>query len=208
MRKKTIFIALASIMLFQAIFLANFRALVFNQGYYEKNFEKTGTYSRIPDANSAASDLIDYFQGKNRVSMIFDERESSHLEDVKSLIQKTNTYLYLLIFSLLIILFASVFLLSKGFHEFILKILFLPAAAVLAVSLILFVAYNFFPQLFEAFHLTFFQPGSYIFPEDSNLIKMFPEEFFMNFTYDIIKNSTITSVIMIAASLFFKKAYS
>ncbi len=203
MNKKTALIAIICILLFQIIFLANYRLLVFNQEYYQENFKKSGTYQMIPNADIAAKDLIGYFQGKNGVSSIFNERESEHMEDVKELIQKANNYLSILLISAFGALAAFLFTLKKGYSRFIFQILFFPAAAVLALSLLLFLAYSLFPQLFEAFHLTFFTPGSYVFPENSTIIKLFPEQFFRNFAYDIIRNSAITSIALLVFSAIF-----
>ena len=218
--KNKLLMVIAALLLAQIIFLANFRILVFNSSYYKHRFAEENTYARVPDADATTKDILDYYhgnyQGKMNViqSSAFNEREIKHLADVKKLVNRTIYYLYFLAAAELLLIIGIMTFSNRNKKEFlnyVLKALLLSSLTVISVSGALFIASNYFPQLFEAFHQLFFEQGTYVFGETDTLIKLFPESFFYRFSYDIILNSAITAaaILLIAttAILALKKKY-
>ncbi len=205
MRTK-IFTIIAAILLIQLIFLASFRTLVFNQAYYKSQLVEVGTYSRIPDADLIIADMIDYLQGDKESLQegIFNERETSHMADVKTLINQVIIYLYILA-AIFITLNVIAFNSAKGkFKTFIINYIFISGLTIIAAGLLLYTLSNWFPSIFESFHLTFFKPGSYMFPETDTLIRLFPEKFFYNFLYTIVSNAMVISAVLLGISILVK----
>ncbi|MBI2134342.1 DUF1461 domain-containing protein [Candidatus Woesearchaeota archaeon] len=200
---KRITIGIVALMIFQIIILASFRILIFNEAYYKEGFAEFGTYERDRNADEKLKDVLSYLEGtKQQISYpAFEEREKSHLQDVKSLIHNAITYLYALIILLAVLIAMAA---RKKSFKPILTGLTIGTAAMLATAIILFLMNGLFPQLFEVFHQAFFPQGNYTFPYDSTLIRLFPEAFFRNFAYDIIKNSSITSALLLTISLGIK----
>ncbi|MBI2142386.1 DUF1461 domain-containing protein [Candidatus Woesearchaeota archaeon] len=198
-------LALAVLAAAQLIFLANFMLLLFNEGYYNREFEKLGTYELFPDADELNKGLLDYYKGeKNSIDgSVFNEREKAHLADVKSVIKKAESYMLSLAIagvSLLLIVSAMVRNKKRALSHAV-KVLLLSSAAVITVSAILFIASSAFPQMFETFHKQFFAPGTYVFEESDALIRLYPRQFFYDFAYTTVLNSAITAAIILAITL-------
>ncbi len=208
---KWLFTVITAVIVFQLIILANFRILVYDMNYYKNQLSAAGTYNKVQigdEADAITSNLIDYFQGKTESvkSKVFNEQEISHLADVKSLINATITYLYLLTMALFAIIGAAITIHirkrnRKALADFIANASAIGSAAVIMTAALLFIAASSFLQLFDAFHTPFFKPGTYTFPETDALIMLYPEQFFYNFTYDIILRSAITAVTLLAIAL-------
>lgn len=189
--------AISAVILFQIIFLANFAFLVYNEGYYKKEFSKVDTYSRVSEADILVEELVGYLKGENELSLRFNEREIAHMYDVKMLINKTLGYFLLLNVSFGLI----VAVLAIGNKlKMVRKIIILSSVAVIAVAALFGLVSSQFPEIFNVFHITFFQPGSYIFPESDMLIRLFPQQFFYDFAFAIVLNSAITAVILLLLS--------
>ncbi|MBI3033797.1 DUF1461 domain-containing protein [Candidatus Woesearchaeota archaeon] len=204
MTSKKLAIAVMAVLLVQAIFLSSFRALVFNAGYYQSKFSDVGTYCRVQDADSVLDDILSYLKGDKPAlqAAYFNQRESSHMSDVKKFIGIAVNYLYLLA-AALALLAALVLRDRKNRRRILLNSLAISSLAVIIISSAMFIASNSFPLLFEKFHLSFFKPGTYLFPDSNMLIRLFPERFFYEFTYDILINSAVAAGIMLILSLFF-----
>lgn len=187
----------------QLIFLANFMLLLFNEGNYHREFAKLGTYEKFPDAAAINSGILDYYKGKKGSveSSVFNEREKTHLADVKSVIKKADSYLRFLAITGIWLLLA-IFAIAGNKKEALnhtAKVLMLSSAAVITVAAALFLASTAFPQMFEAFHQPFFAPGTYIFAESDALIRLYPQQFFYDFAYTAVLNSAITAAIITGA---------
>ena len=68
------------------IYFSSLRILTFNQKYYQYSFEKNDVYSVLPNAEELNREVILFLSNKQEtLPDVFNEREKSHLEDVKGL---------------------------------------------------------------------------------------------------------------------------
>ncbi len=189
----------------QIIFLANFMLLFFNEGHYQKEFAKLGTYEQFPDAAAINSGILDYYKDKKKSveSSLFNEREKTHLADVKSVIKKAGSYMFFLAIAGISLLLTISALAGnkKAALNYAAKVLLISSAAVIIVSAALFIASSAFPQAFEAFHKAFFTSGTYVFAESDTLIRLYPQQFFYDFAYTAVLNSAITAAMILATAL-------
>lgn len=187
MRLNKILIFLLVISLVLSLYLASADYLIFNSGFYKKEFSKNNVYEKINNADDISKSLIGFFRDENKLPDVFDAKEKSHLEDVKDLIKNIQTLFVFLslvnIILLSLLLFYSPKLkdLSKvGIYSGIFGL-------VLPIPFMIFK----FSDLFIMFHLVLFPQGNWQFPINSTLIMLFPGQFF----YDAIINIIITSVV-------------
>jgi hypothetical protein len=191
---KNLFLVLSIISLVLIIFIGSFSALFLNSRYYDALYTKTGTYERIYKdiAINKTEELFLFFEDKSSLdSNFYTENEISHLSDVKILIKKVFIAYYLSLFSLLLSIIIAWKYLKADLSLFISKILFYSGIAIIVMALIiiLFLVSN-FGGLFENFHRLFFK-GNYMFPDSSNMIKLFSEDFFRLFAQKIFLTSLI-----------------
>jgi len=178
------------------VYLANFRFYVFNDDYYKKQFEENNIYAKLPQADLALGNLFLFFNDKQDLDDFFNENEQSHLQDVKVLINKVIIILYLSIF-LEILLIVSLYLVAKKRFKKHLKFVLLYSSGLISLISILFYLFsNNFQFIFIKFHEIFFLEGSWLFPYNSNLIMLFPQQFFYSFFYKIVVNSFIASLLI------------
>lgn len=176
-----------------------FTTKAFSDSFYDRQFEKTGVYSLLGNipADYEIKNMLEYLQGGELDSEGYSQSEQSHLYDVKVVFEKLFvckyifTILALISGSLLFYYFRPVFMLSILWSG-ILLILLLGVAAVLP-----------FDMLFENFHKTFFNPGTYTFDASSSLMKsLLPDELFQNFVIEwsisIIAIGTVLIIISLA----------
>lgn len=106
---------------------------------------------------------------------IFNERELSHMEDVKDVVSGMRIAL---IVSLAILITITIFAVKNGLSELLNKAFFKGGWVVLGliVAIILFVALN-FNSLFTWFHHIFFESGTWQFHLSDTLIRLFPMRF-------------------------------
>ena len=204
------------------IVLANFKFLVFDESYYKGQFNKNKVYSKMPEADLALKDVFLFFKGEESElkSEIFTLNEREHLKDVKTLIKNFFFAFYYSIYIEILLLIALIILILKKNHirpdikhkksktEFlnnILNVIIGASFLVISFSLLLFFISAFFSELFYYFHFFFFPQGNWIFPYDSALISLFPQDFFFDIFYQIFLNSFAVSIVLAIFSIFTKK---
>lgn len=170
------------------VYLTSFKLNAFNEKFYGKEFEKYDVYGKFPehDIDKINSGLLLYLKGRSDSydKELFNQREISHLEDVKILIGKIGIFYYfILIISILLIIF--LFLLDKkGFMRDISIVSFYSGLSIFIFSLVLVILIVFnFDNVFTLFHRMFFVSGSWIFSSSDSLVNIYPSGFF----YDIAK---------------------
>ncbi|MBI3051381.1 DUF1461 domain-containing protein [Candidatus Woesearchaeota archaeon] len=180
------------------IVAASFTSVFLDQGIYRAEFAKTGAYERAPDADSLNSEVLDYLKGNGNIPMDFSEREKSHLADVKQLIR---AFFVSALGAAAVAIAASVTLallrrLLAGF-----------TAATILGSLFILLAMGVlwilpFGWVFDNFHLSLFQPGTYLFEESDLLIKLYPAQFFQDFAMIIaLRTAVLSGVLLVVAVL-------
>jgi len=181
---KKVLIIIITILLTLSTYLAASHTIIFSDNLYEKNINE--------NAQKYTSQLLGYYQGENEIPEIFNEDETSHLEDVKGVIN--NGTKFLIIITLLLI---TLFSFTK--KEEIKKILLYSGILNLALPLpFIFLP---FQSTFLKFHQLFFPQGNFNFPINSTLIQFYPESFFIAATIQIMITIALISIVLIILGL-------
>jgi len=227
--------------------LINFHLIVYNEKLYNEEFAKLNIYDNFEDKkypDRALSEIIDYFKSNIENPQIegFNERENSHMRDVKILINGIIAFEIFLVF-LWVVLYLilsrttsprlmervhickNTWFLSmlKNFLNQESKELTPPVQNLwkifdifkknliyqfgkimsygngILIILILFfmiVSIFAFDFIFLLFHRIFFIQGNWAFPPDSNMISLFPSQFFQDIFLKIIVNTGISAVVL------------
>ncbi len=178
---------ISAIFLFLIIILGNFRFLLYNENFYHNEFEKNNVYGKLNNPNEVLDELFLYLKDKETTlkTDIFNEDEKSHFNDVKILINKFLVFFYtIIILEIFLFLFIYFGYFKKNIKKsarFFSYILIMSSSFAVLFSLLLYTFQKYFQNLFIKFHLVFFPQGNWLFPASSNMIKMFPEQFFYDF---------------------------
>ncbi|MBI3282482.1 DUF1461 domain-containing protein [Candidatus Curtissbacteria bacterium] len=192
-----------------AIILLNFRLLVTNHNYYQKEFEKLGVYNTV-DKNTAvvqSERLVKYLCCNGHLDPeFFTKREVLHLADVKSRVLAATTMLFL---NLGLVILIATILLAKKKRQILLWVLktgsLVGILAILTLSASSFINFDF---LFLKFHLISFTNDLWLLPPESNLIKLFPQQFFQDSANRIATRSVIMLGIIYLLSILIEKSFS
>ena len=175
--------------------IGNFRLLLYDPSFYHDEFQKVLSYERQPDAEKLLGNLLQFIKGREALSSDFNEREVSHMHDVRAVIRG---FLYVM-YAMLILYIILLWIMIKRFKVSIEKIMYLNAGGgVLTILLLLFlyIATLNFSIVFDRFHTVFFNAESWVFPAQSLLIQLFPQQFFLDFTYTIVIRSMVSALFL------------
>jgi len=182
------------------LLLINFRLLVFSDNFYKMEFAKIGVYENFSSpeiANFEARQLINFYCCNGELSKTFyTQQDRSHLADVKSLIKLVNVYLLVLIWALIT---CTIYIIHKKQYQFSAKNLNLAALITIIsiISLTLLTKLK-FESVFLSFHKITFDNNYYLLPKESNLIKLFPPQFFQDFANQVaLQTLTMAAVVLI-----------
>lgn len=182
------------ISLILTIYLSSAKHIAFNENFYKAEFSKNKVYDKIENADIIAKGLMGFFKNKNKIPLIFNEKEQSHLRDVKKLIEKGSTMLISLSLTNIILLSLLLFS-SENKTKLLSKLTIFSGIFGLIIPLTIIVSE--FSALFIKFHLIFFPHGNWQFSFASTLITLFPQQFFYGALIRIIINSVILSVALL-----------
>lgn len=197
---KVFLIILAIILIPYLMIIGNFRLLLYDKHYYQREFEKNNIYDNVPDADNILNNILNFFKGKEDLKEPFIDKEITHMIDVKNLISFFNLFLYLFIFFFAVIFYFLTNRFKINFRQ-LMSILAAGALLTILVSLFFYFFAENFDFLFDRFHNLFFEQGSWIFSENDVLIEMFPFAFFYNTTYKIMLNSITSSLMIIIMAI-------
>ncbi|MCF7834867.1 DUF1461 domain-containing protein [Candidatus Gracilibacteria bacterium] len=172
----------------------------FNPNFYLKHFDTP----QITNINKTdIQNIYSFLQNKSDLNNNFTALEASHLRDVQKIF---SIIYYILRISILVFVLNVSFLIYSKKSNQILKLLFIGSIITLSFILVLIftTALN-FRLSFNIFHEIFFPQGNRSFPIDSNLIKLFPESFFILISQKIFYTISIISLIIIIFYLIKKK---
>jgi len=194
-----------AISLFLSVYLCSARDVMFDENFYKKEFLKNDAYSSFEDADSIGISLISFFEGFEKLPSMFTKDEALHLVDVRDLVKKGDNLLMFL-FAANIILLSFLLFKSEKKKKNLKKIFICSGSAILILPLfsILFT----FEYLFTKFHHLFFPQGNWMFDINSNLIRLFPEQFFYDAFISIILKSVFIGILLISAGFFSSKISS
>lgn len=187
------------IILFPAvIILGNLQALMVNENFYYYLYGKSETYSnfdRVDIVRIQTKNLLGYLRGKNRLDHNFySEQDNFHLRDVKSLMDFSSRFFVLSTITSLSI--AIYLLFKKRSRDLSSALLAGSMFTILSIVLLGFGILNAFDWLFFKFHLLLFSNNLWLFEESDNLIKLFPQQFFVHFANQLAVNIFLSSLIV------------
>ncbi len=166
------------------IYLVSFGFFIYNEQFYTKLTDK---YSSIPDkAREINKDMIDYFQtGTVPASFSeFSEKELSHLDDVRSVINMLFVFLLFASFPFIILIPHII-----GRYPYVVytadmrKLIFYGGIIALIIPL-LFILLP-FDFLFTQMHNIFFAEGTWMFEGNALLVNLYSFDFFLDFAKNI-----------------------
>ncbi len=174
--------------------------LIYDFSFYEKQAFTNGVYHSFGNktyVDSLYFNLINYFYQGN-LQGFTDEREISHLADVKSFIKLLEVLFLILLITLILLLYSyrnslsSIFMLS-----FFMILLFC-----VLLFLFNFINFNF---LFDSFHRLLFIQDSWKFYEGYLLLSLFPQQFFINSLIRILQYSLFFGFFIFSLGILVKQ---
>ncbi len=189
------------------LFLIALNFVGFDNLFYKEKFSGYGIKQNIPETDSLHQKVIDFITGKtNELPQQFNEREKQHLWDVRKVIKVLTIALYIFIILFVILLIVSSYILKINNYvvNFVGKVLIFGGFLTVALALALFLFINYdFTKAFESFHILFFEKGTYAFdPAKEMIVKLYPEQLFMELGVRISKWVITASVIIILLGAF------
>jgi hypothetical protein len=198
------------------IFCSACSSLIFNHQFYHDEYVKNGVFWHIaPNTTMQITvNLFDYFHSKDSL-YYFTSAEQSHLADVKAIIQAGfliyGLAILLLVICLVLLVREQVVrvkkqLVYKRAVKSLAKVLLLAALiSLILVGILAVFSQSNFSGVFQGFHQIFFPQGNYTFPDESLLITLFPQQFFLDIGQHIALRIVITAGIMafVAGSVLF-----
>lgn len=180
------------------LILGNFELLAKNENFYHYLYEKSGTYKnfeREKIVETQTKNLIGYFNGKNQLDVNFySEQATFHLKDVKKLFHFSRGLFILTAVTCLII---GIYLVFKKRYQDLFNALLIGSLLTLSSIVLLGLGIlNAFDWFFIKLHLLLFSNNLWLFEESDNLIKLFPQQFFINFANQLAINIFVTSALI------------
>jgi integral membrane protein (TIGR01906 family) len=218
MKNKKLFVFIVSILMILTIpfiiYGYNFNSVTFDENFHKKEFSKYKVYANLKnyDVESINSAVLNYLKfGKNNNLInndFFNEREKTHLLDVKNLIQTIFNIYYFLMILIILLIITLIILLNFNLEKIakkLLIILIIGSSLVLLDAVLFFILSNLnFDFVFDLFHNTFFISGTFTFnPESENIVVLYPENLFFDFLIKIISNTIFSSIIILFFSILF-----
>ncbi len=158
--------------------------------------------STLHFSNPEQTNTLRFLENKEPLLVDYTEDEISHLEDVKKLMSFANFYfIFLLVVEILILII--IFQTEK--KEFYKTFLYGGIVSTSILLLTVLWALADFSSLFNLFHQSFFQAGTWVFDSSLKLVNLFPVSFFFKITKEIFIKALIFSIIFIILGLYLKK---
>ena len=192
------------------IILGNFHLLIFNFGFYQSLYQQTGVYQTFADqeiVNWATDNLLGYLRGKNNLDHIFFSKQAIlHLTDVKNLLQFESGLFYISLITTAVI--SLIFIIKKQYKKLLSSFIFSSIVTIIAIGLLSLSLIWDFLSIFTRFHEVLFRNELWLFSADDNLIKLFPQQFFISFASSLAVNIIVTSaIITLISAILVKKRF-
>jgi integral membrane protein (TIGR01906 family) len=189
------------------IILGNFQYLARNLAFYQNTYDKVGVYQSFESrevVDQATANLLGYFRGKNNLDHnFFSNQATLHLADVNNLLRLESGLFYLSLITITII--SIIFILKKQHQKLASSFLISTIITFIAVVLLAIGLLSAFDPIFVGFHKLLFNNQLWLFPPTDNLIKLFPQQFFVSFANNLARNILITSAVIAFLSLFISR---
>jgi len=195
------------------ILLGSFRNIISDEKFFESEFDKYGVYYDVglskEDTLKLNKVLFDYLlndKTQNSINAsIFNDKEKTHLLEVKSLMQSILLKYYIL-FAVSLVLIALIFIFAKE-KEFgmkrVGKALLFGSIITLVLIGLFFIALKFnFDSIFLKFHEVSFKSDTWLLdPSVDKLKAMFPNDIFYDTAAAIAVRTIIQSLFFLAISI-------
>jgi integral membrane protein (TIGR01906 family) len=169
-------------------YLGAARVAILNEAYITEN----------TDNSTDALLTVDYMLGKHdSLPEEFNEREVSHMQDVRDLTRNVSIYFYT---AIAVLIATIIFWLCAKDYSRIIILLTGGAIATTVFTLILLISFLNFNHFFNLLHAPFFEGGSWMFEANDYLINIFPLSFFRKALTVIALDSVVftwTSVVIV-----------
>ena len=144
----------------------------------------------------------DFLKNKVGLNNNFTTLEASHLQDVKNIF---SIVYYIFQISLILFVVITLFFIFSHQYNQIWKWLFIWSIISLSIVLLLLIlTVSDFTSSFQVFHKIFFPQWNRTFAEDSRLITLFPESFFISISKSIFLTISVISVSIIWLNIIFR----
>lgn len=191
------------------IFLATFWWHALNMSYIQKEIEKLNIYEEFKNDRQQVdvkiSEVISYLKDKKNIldPQYFSEREQLHMADVKKLMQKAR----LLTISLIILILLSMAYLAVKERPLLGKSLFYGSCLTFVLLFVLMITAKLaFSGMFIKFHeLAFTNNYWQLDPAKDTIVKIFNEQFFMDFLKNLIYKSLALATIVLVVTIMIRK---
>ena len=179
----------------------------FDESFYKEKFSEYGIEKNISDAVLLHEKVISFVTGESiGLPIEFNEREKQHLLDVRKLVNIFKIALYICIISFFSLIFISLKILKskKKITNFIGNVfLFGGLLTILLAGILFFLIISDFSNTFESFHNLFFEKGTYVFnPANEIIVRIYPEQLFMDLGIRISKAVIFASLIITIIGIF------
>lgn len=179
-----------------------FRLFLFNEYFYQYEFEKLNVYDKFASGKPEILLNQTFMFLKGQIDEVdgFNERENLHLMDVKKILEISSV----LFAVFAIFIFSSYFYLRKHNKKLLYKEFFYGGIiTILFILLLLLFVFINFDFTFTLFHELFFSPGTWMFNPETELLKrLFPDQFFIDYSVFSLVVTFILSVSISVISYF------
>ena len=179
----------------------------FDSPFYQQKFLEYGVQQDVAEASALHQKIVNFVTGKNdELPDELNEREKQHLWDVRDVVRIATILLYILIILFIILLIVSALILKVNNYviNFVGKVLvFGGFLTILMSAIIFFLISSDFAAAFESFHKLLFEKGTYLFdPAKEMLVRLYPEQLFMDLGIKISEMVILASVVIILFGTF------
>ena len=201
-----------------SLFISGILAIIFyncfNLNFYKSFYQKENLAPKIgttyEELINNTSNLLDYLNNKAELNTSwFTEKDILHMKDVKTLY---NVSFYTMIFFIAVFIISTILImvLYKNHTMFYITRTFNKTLLAFIVSIIVLsgiISYN-FNSFWIKFHQLLFSNDLWLLSHDeSNLIKMVPEEFFISLITTIILHILLLFIALFILNNIFKKKF-
>lgn len=199
------------LLIISCIYLVAYASLIIslnNETFFHREFSKLNFYSDFQNeslVNTKNKEVVGYIQGdvKNLDAQFFNQKEISHMRDVKNIFFKLKLISIAAIFLLVIILGEMAWKKKINKNKLFKILVAILSGEVLIGAILAAIIFLNFEKSFVVFHQILFSNNNWLLnPATDNLIRMYPQDFFVDITCEImVKIGFITGILLIVAIL-------
>ena len=189
---------LISLLVVFVLLILSFNFLLNSDNFFQEQLSKHGSYARVGNAEEINKAVVDYLMLETNELQVggFNEREVSHLADVKRIVWQLNN-LMIAMFFLLTALLAFLVKRVGGFRTLCWEISKTSLIILFVMAVFSILSFSF---LFTGFHQVFFDSGTWLFNKDDLLIKLYPIGFFKEFFQNILILTVLYNLLLLVFS--------